>query len=384
VGGRTRSRRIAGNVVELGGQFISNNHARMRALAADAGLHLTREGPGPVRWRGPEDQIGQLIPNFAPADFVALRRVLFGSHSLRRLPRAATFEFQRFELNSRTLADKLQALPRPSTFEYLMSCLLSAFFGGADPSDISLLEFAELIGREGGAFRFLIGEIGFASYVVEGSGALCTHLAGTLAAPVHLEAVTSAVESDSAVAALHIDNGEVIEADHVIIAIPAAVLPQIDFTPSLPAPIADANSDIHYGEAIKVAAVVPHRKLTQAKAFVGGQIVFAGWRTRQVLYGYAAANAGQLDSDTLAADLCRGFALDPQDVEHVEVVRWPQQRLTGGTVPHIAPRRFTEFRRSLPHSHARVHFAGAERSSWPIYMEGAVESGDQAAHFLDR
>ena len=33
----------------------------------------------------------------------------------------------------------------------------------------------------------------------------------------------------------------------------------------------------------------------------------------------------------------------------------------------------------LRRPHGRVHFAGAERGNWPQFMEGAVESGEEAA-----
>ncbi|MDP9457446.1 MAG: FAD-dependent oxidoreductase [Actinomycetota bacterium] len=33
----------------------------------------------------------------------------------------------------------------------------------------------------------------------------------------------------------------------------------------------------------------------------------------------------------------------------------------------------------LARPHGRVHYANAERSSWPQFMQGAVESGEAAA-----
>ena len=260
-----------------------------------------------------------------------------------------------------------------------MNCLIGALFGGADLGDISLLEFAELLRREQGAYGFMVGEVGRASHIVEGTSALCAYLGGTITGRVHLSAAATAVELDEAGVAVRVGNGDVIEGDHAIIAVPTTALPRIDFTPALPEPLRDANAGIRYGQATKVAVVVTPRRPLDATALIGGGVVVTGWRTRRVLYGFALPNAEGLDAGTLAEDLCRGFGANPQTVEHIEVVSWPQDRLTRGTYAHLSPGRFTQFRRSLPHRLGRAHFAGAERSSWPIYMEGAVESGEHAA-----
>lgn len=263
-----------------------------------------------------------------------------------------------------------------------MDCLVGALFGGADLGDVSLLELVELLGREGGAYGFMIGEIARASHIAEGTGALCAHLAGQLTRRVRLAAAVSAVEAHHDSVAVCVGNGDVIEADHVVMAVPTPALSRIDFIPGLPGHIRDANSAIRYGHATKVAVVVEPRKPLHANAFIGGSVIILGWRTRRVLYGFAPSTAEHCDADTLAEDFCHGFGVSPETIERIEVVRWPQDRLTCGTYAHVSPGRFAQFRRSLPHRHGRVRFAGAERSSWPIYMEGAVESGELAAQSL--
>lgn len=380
VGGRSRSRPVTGDVVELGAQFISTRHRRMRKLVTDAGLHLARGryAAGPVLWRQPNDQAGHLIPHLAPTDLIALARLLLGPRSLRWLVAANRVELQRAELDAQSVADFF-GHQCSASLRYFIECLVGALFGGAKLEDISLLSFAELLGREGGTLRFVIGEVGGASHIVEGTGALATHLACRLTTPVHLQATVNAVEQDNSTVAAHVDNGDVVEADHAIIAVPTPTLAGIKFTPSLPDTIDDANTGINYGRATKLVAVVPPRGPFQAQAFIGGNLITAGWRTRRVLYGFTTRIAAGLDVETLADDLCRGFGVSPGLVEHAELVSWPEDRFTGGTYAHLLPGRFSQFRRSLPHRHRRVRFAGAERSSWPLFMEGAVESGEQAA-----
>ncbi len=384
IGGRTRSRPITGDVIEFGAQFISRNHRRMRKFVTDAGLHLVRDryAAGLIRWRGAHDRSGRVIPRLNPTELLMLNRILFGPRGLRALSARAPLESQQAELDSRSVADWFDTLRLRGSVRHLVDCVVGALFGGADLGDVSLLELVELLRREGGAYGFMIGEVARASHIAEGTSALCDYLAGQVNGRVHLAAAARAVELGNDNVAVHVNNGDVIEADHAVMALPTTALSRIDFAPSLPGQIRDANTAIRYGQATKVAVVVPPRKPLHAKAVIGGSIMVAGWRTRCVLYGFALSDAERLHADTLAEDLCRGFGVDPQTVEHVEVVSWPRDPLTGGTYAHLSPGRFDQFRRSLPHRHGRVHFAGAERSSWPIFMEGAVESGELAAQSL--
>ncbi|MUL84775.1 hypothetical protein FZI95_20505 [Mycobacterium sp. CBMA247] len=74
--------------------------------------------------------------------------------------------------------------------------------------------------------------------------------------------------------------------------------------------------------------------------------------------------------------------MSPDTVQRVEVMAWSQDPFTRGTYVYIQPGQYAGFRRSLPQKCQRVHFAGAERSSWPTWMEGAVESGEATANAI--
>ena len=354
----------------------------MHKLVVDAGLRLQRDRytAGPTRWRRPGNQAGRLVPPATSRSLVALGRFAVGPGSLRSLVAATATDRRRTELDWRSVADWLDDLEHSGSVRHIFDCLVGdAFGGGADLRDMSLLEFAELIGREGSGLRFVIGGWGLNSHIVEGSGALCAHLAGKLAPPVRLATTVTAIGQDHSGVAVRTHSGEVIEGDRAVIAVPTPTLASIEFSPGLPVHIQSANAGVRYGQGAKIAVVVGPRSRLQAKAFLGGDLIHAGWRTRRVLYGFAGADSAKLDTRTLVEDLCCGFDVDPQTVEHIKVVAWLQDQFTRGTYAYLPPGRFIAFRRSLPHRHGHVHFAGAERSSWPIYMEGAVESGENAA-----
>jgi monoamine oxidase len=315
-----------------------------------------------------------------PADLIAVRRLILGSKSIRSLGAAATSGKQEKELDSRSVADWFDDLGLSSRLRHLADCFHLEGSGGADPRDNSLLQFANFLCREGSALRFAMTGMGLNSHILEGTGALCAYLAEELGNErLRLCTAVTAIEQDDHDVAVHTDNGDIISGDHVVVAVPTPVLADISFTPESPEKIQSANAAVHYGQDTKIAAVVEPRRPWQVKAFVGGKGVRAGWRTRRVLYGFTGTNINDVDTVDVTEDLCRGFGVDPKSVEQVELVRWAQDPFTRGTYVYIPPGRYADFRRSLPHQHRRVSFAGAERSSWPTCMEGAVESGELAS-----
>jgi monoamine oxidase len=381
IGGRSRSRLVEGTVVELGGQFLSRTHRRMRELVADAALHLRRARlwAGTARLRREDAVNGQLMSVGALRDLRAFVRIALGSKSLAVVRRAATGDDGASAQDARSVREWLDDIALSGPLRPAAETLIGEIFGGADPGDISLLAFAELVGSAGNGFLFLLDGFGNTDYIVEGVGTLCAHLARRIPTEVQLQASVSAVEHDGRGAAARTVGGEVVEGDHVVLAIPTPILETIAFTPHLPQPISDANDAIRYGQATKVAAVLRRRGMLKVTGFLGGSAVRQGWRVGNVLYGFAGPDVTDVDLSRLTEDLCDGFGVNPLDVAHTELMTWAQDPLTRGTYAHFRPGGFSGFRRSLPHYSGRLHLAGSERSTRPGFMEGAVESGEAAA-----
>jgi monoamine oxidase len=382
VGGRSRSRSVdGGDVIELGGQHISRHHKRMRQLVSDAGLHIQRDRylPGPVNWRQPDETVGRLIPRVKPSEVLALRRLLVGSHSIWSINRAATSPQRRDELDSLSVANWLDRLGISGSVRHLAECFVADGGGGVDAREVSLLQFTDFLTRESSIARFALTGMGLHGHIVEGTGALCAHLANQIGARLRLNTTVTAVDQDARGVTLHTDDGDTVHGDQAIIAVPTPVLADIRFSPELPESVRNANADVRYGQGTKVAAVVDARRMQQAKGFIGGTTVRAGWRTDRVLYGFANTALHVPSPPALTEDLCQAFGVSPDAVQRVEVMAWSQDPFTRGTYVYLQPGQYAGFRRSLPQTCQRVHFAGAERSSWPTWMEGAVESGEDAA-----
>jgi monoamine oxidase len=76
------------------------------------------------------------------------------------------------------------------------------------------------------------------------------------------------------------------------------------------------------------------------------------------------------------------------DLHNPVICRWSSHPAIGGCDIGFTPGQLTAMGPHLAAGHGLVDFAGAERSSWPNNMEGAVESGNLAAatvaHILSR
>jgi monoamine oxidase len=385
IGGRTRSRRLDGDVLELGGQFVSRHHLRIRRMASEARLRLERDrfALGPVRWRTSDAHASRLRPPARPGDVVAAARLVVG---LRRLGAAASGRVERSEprmaeLDRRSVADWLHdAGPSPPLRHAIESALGQLF--STDLAALSLLQLGEFVDGIGGALAVLRSGLGLDCHLAEGTSALCAYLAQGLNEPVRTGKSVVGVDQTSSIVGVRCADGEVVECDYAIVAVPLPLVNRLVFDPPLCASVAGATAAIRFGRATKVAAVVGARGPVQARSFLGGAGLTAGWRTRRVLYGLAVGDASDYASRELIDDLCAGFAVAPERVEHAEVVRWAQDEFALGTYVHFAPGQRLGCRAELTRPHGRVYFAAAERSSWPIHMEGAVESGSDAAESI--
>lgn len=307
--------------------------------------------------------------------------MVLGSSSLAAVRGTAGEDLVAGVQDGRSVREWLDNLRLCGPLRPTVDTLIGQTFGGADPGEISLLAFAELIGSEGNGFLFLLDGFGLTDYITEGVGALCAHLAGRLST-VCLQTAVVSVGQDASGVAVRTADGKVIEGDHVVLAVPAPVLDTIEFAPQLPDFIRDANNALRFGRATKVAAVVKRRGMLRTTGFVGGTAVRQGWRAGDVLYGLADPDIAAADSSLLIEDLCDGFGVHGRDVAHTEMISWAQDPFSRGTYGHFLPGRFNDFRQSLPHFTARLYIAGSERSTSPGFMEGAVESGEAAANAI--
>ena len=86
IGGHTRSRLVDGQVIDLGGEHVSTQHARVHALARELGLTLeptALAGAPRMLWRLDSRPRVSRIPPASPSEY------FFGSRAALRIERLA-------------------------------------------------------------------------------------------------------------------------------------------------------------------------------------------------------------------------------------------------------------------------------------------------------
>lgn len=176
-------------------------------------------------------------------------------------------------------------------------------------------------------------------------------------------------------------DGTEIQAQRTIIAIPPPAVQQLTFTPSLNGAQQALVDDLQFGQAAKIVAVPSATPRGRHQAAVGGAPLSIAWHTDDhCLVGIAYGEQADPAEQALVTDLADIFRLSFQDIEAHHVVDWTQERFTGGgSYVAFTPGQLSRHGPHLNQPHGPVRFAGAERSSWPNSMEGAVESGAQTA-----
>ncbi len=188
-------------------------------------------------------------------------------------------------------------------------------------------------------------------------------------------------------------DGDEVEADRVVIAVPASVLGRIAFAPALPQPLADALARVVYGHAAKCfiplrspappSAVmsVPDRYWTFTGLGPGGRpLPFCG-----AFAGSAPAlDTLQIDrGPTVWANRVAGLRPDLDlDVESSsgDLSSWRDDPWSLGANSVNSPRMLPGDLDTMPAGAGPLVFAGEHTAGpWASLMEGALRSGLRAA-----
>lgn len=371
VGGRLRSLEADSRPLELGAQFIGRNHPLMLDLTRRVKLtlepaHLTR---GPTSWISNERIKSGYVPLLSPRALVEIMAV---TRSLAR--RAKTVPpFQPWaggdsqEHDATSVGEWLDSLVQAQPARSLLEALIRGTFC-VDSSQLSLLQLMWAVRRAGGVLKAASGLHQFV--IREGAQVLARRIATTLRTEAETGDPVTGIQQDDEVL-VHREQRESIRCKRAIVAIPPSVLSSIRFDPPL-----DAEHDfnqLQFGQALKVCGRLAHFKRNTPRVLVGDDRVWLGWRTGPVVAGLAPPTTSPIEAAQVLQETFGGF------IEPPEVLDWSQNRLSRGTYVAFAPGQLCRLGPRLNDPQGLVDFAGAERSSWPNNMEGAVESGLAAA-----
>lgn len=378
-GGRTRSAVGGGQVVDFGAEWLGPGHTHLNELIRelrDVELEPARMLGRPILWRGESvNRIGRSLPLGQELLFAKLlwrlrwlaRQV--DPHHPWESPRAT-------ELDGVSFGAWLEANGGDGDAYRYLSALVG-MLTGTPIQRLSLLHVLWWIARGGGPLALL--HTTFAHRVRGGAQSIATSMAGHLGGRVRLSCPVTRVAQDATTARVWTSNGDSYRTGRVIVTGSLNAKIAIDHDPPLPESLR-ALGALQITPGVKVTGILPPEHRPRHTAALGGGPVGGAWRTGQRITGFAQPGCDEATDEELLSDLAACFATAATALRHPAVFRWSEQPAIGGCDIGFAPGQLTALGPHLLTSHGLVDFAGAERSSWPNNMEGAVESGIRATH----
>jgi monoamine oxidase len=405
VGGRLLNHTLEGGaVVEVGGQWIGPTQDRVLALAEELGVGLFPtyiEGEhflamdGAVRRYGGDD--------FALSE-VALADVAKTQERLKEMASTVPLDepwraAEAAAWDAQTVDAWLVANAKTETGLGYWRTMVPALFS-ADAAEMSLLHFLFYC-RSGGTIDRLIATSGGAqeSRLEGGSQQLALRLADRLGDAVRLSSPVGAVHQDHGGVEVTHDGG-VVKAGRAIVALPPTLAARIRYSPALP-PLRDQlTQQVPMGYVTKVQIAYPE-PFWRAEGLSGSvfslddeaSVIFDNSPSDLscgVLLGFLeggnARRAGKLLPEkrkelilSVFAKFFRPRAADPD--EYVEKDWAAEEWIRGCYGGRLGTGVWTGYGEALREPVGRIHWAGTETAEvWNGYMDGAVRSGERAAH----
>jgi monoamine oxidase len=402
VGGRTWSREVGGQWVDLGGQWIGPGQHRMYALARELGLatfptHST--GKKVLDVGGKRSTYAGTIPNLSPPSLLVLHLALRRAEAMRaRVPAAAPFAAPRaLELDAETLASWQRRLIPSRTVREVFDVAVRVIFG-AESSELSLLYFLAYANAGGGLMHLVEIEGGAQQdRFVLGAQSVSLRLAAQLGDRVVLSAPARRVEQDGEGVTVRTDRGA-FRGKRAIVAVPPALAGRIEYDPLLPASRDALTQRMAMGATMKCMATYDRpfwrdQGLSGEVASTGPvTVVFdnspADGSSGMLLgfvVGKPARDLGAKPAEErrrlVLAEFARFFGPRAGDPQVYVEQDWSAEAWTRGCpTGTMGPGTMTLFGPALRAACGRVHWAGTESATEHCgYMEGAVEAGERAA-----
>ena len=377
LGGRTWYRPFAGTEhgVELGGTWFSL--ARQPPLAEEVERYGVRVVPAATRlcarWHtGGVTRHGLPVPQ---SEGAALERVL----------RSLSLASQDIDLtrDDVSVPDWLGEDLPDATRDFLFAW--ASFMSGADPAEVSMVEFLGIFAANGGDVWSLYDEI--SECFADGTGALLDALTADADADVRLSTPVTRIEERNDEVVLTTQSGEEIRAGAAVVSVPVNTLDTIEFDPPLPPGLARMGREKHAGRSLKVWALV--------EGVPGGLLALGfgtplQWLSAEyvvpegtLVVGFGHETAGLDLGDSAAVEGAIQVYAPEARVLAVDAHNWVDDPWSKGTWLAARPGWLSEGLFAGHERPGRVELAGSdiaeEHGGW---IAGAIASGRTAARRL--
>ena len=403
VGGRTKPATLAGERIDIGGQWVGPTQTHLLALAAHYGVTTEQQydfGDNVIDICGRKARYKGETPGLAPADLeefggiVAKLDSLAGEIEMPRpwlAPSAAEWDAQTVEswIRANTTGEPTREMLRGVT-RAVFSC---------EANEISFLFYLAYI-ASAGSLEALIGTRGGAQdKLFTGSvWQIAAKMADELGDAVVLGSPVSRIEQDKDGVTVTAPNGTW-RAKRIIVTAPPAMAARIDYSPPLPARRDGLSQRMPMGCVIKVAVAYKTafwREQGYSGLVVSDRTEFGPWFDRGTTLTKGGALVGFFDGGPAqrwadrSAEERRARVLDDialyfgdaarSPVDYVEEVWTLSEHHRGGYVAVPGPGVLTGFGSALIEPVGRIHWAGTETAdAWVGYIDGAIRSGERVA-----
>lgn len=405
VGGLTLSPEspTLGRRIDLGGQWVSKQHARIYGLIQRYAVPVIRQFATGERVCIHDDKIFRgpmgTIPGMSNSDWSAYGDAFKALYQVfEDLPANPWEGALAARLDRMTYDSWVREIVPEGMARNALLRLPGAYYG-IMPEEVSALELVQKLRGCGGP-RFMSDvETGGMSEHMWGAQGVTEGMAGDLAGDVFLDAAARRVEWSQGGAVVETDAAR-FEAEHLIFACAPAMIQQITFSPALPAPRRLLHQRFPNGRNSK-AVVIYDRPFWRETGLNGHVISTSGALTAALdisgtepghgvmialFSGKAAMRVDPLDHaqrrETVLAVLAQ--ALGPQALSplefHMQV--WADEEWSGGaSSPFLVPGQLTQYGAALRAPVGPIHWAGTHMATeYRGYMEGALAAGEAAAN----
>jgi monoamine oxidase len=407
VGGRTLNASLGGSkVVEVGGQWVGPGQTSVLALAEAVGVETFKTyntGSNLLYYQGrlaPYESAG--VPPIPDADTSEFLSFGFGvvDPLAAKIPLETPWTAEGVDtlaLDGQTVESwKLAQLATPGA-RFLFDLVIEAVFA-CEPRDVSLLEFLFSVHSSGG-FLPLVSVDGGAqdSRLVGGSQRISERVAAELGERIVLNAPVERIRQHRSFVTVEAA-GRSYRGEHVIVTLPPALCPRIEFDPPLPGLRDQLTQRFPQGSVIKCQAA--YDTPFWRAAGLTGQVTSDTGPVKVtfdnsppdgdpgVLVGFIEGDEARVWGQRPAADrrraviesFARYFGSRAGDARQYIEYDWSEDQWTRGCYGgYLPPGVLTSYGPALRAPVGRIHWAGAETAgAWNGYMDGAVSSGERA------
>ncbi len=403
VGGRTFTRRIHGETIDVGGQWIGPGQERMIALVQELGITTF---PTPGTGRHVLDEAGTVstysgtVPRLSPLTLLRTQAALsWVEHLVSKVPAGSPWTAEGAEeLDSTTVAAWMQAHGLGGrTLSLLQPALRTVF--GAEAGELSMLHLLTYASSAGDFRRLIEVKDGFQQdRLIGGAQQISEALADRVGRErLHLSNPVTRIERDRDGCLVH-TRSEAFRARRVIVAVPLALTSRIAFDPPLPPAREHLHQRCPMGATVKVffsyeEAFWREKGLSGEAVSTAGPISVTfdntapGGKPQLLAFvtGAPARTWSQRDPDErialLVDDLVRWFGEEARHPSWVHEIDWSTEAWSGGCpISTFPPGTWTQVGTALREPVGRIHWAGTETAKVCTgFMEGAIASGERVA-----